>query len=253
MLRRSTGMAMSMSCRAAWARVTASTSIGEPESVAIARCSRESATRCAAASGASSTSRRLSVSQARWSPASGWVAANHAAPGSTTRRKARASSIAAPLRTNVPVTPRDDAGISAAYVTVVPPPRPRLVVTRPESRSAAMASRNVLRLTPRRSARSRSGGSCSPSASTPRRIARASCSTVFSKALPDAGRSTASGNAVSARSRPPPTASMSAEDLRGRLRVVPLRDVTHEVDPAAREPRSPSRRRGRPAPRSARS
>ena len=70
----------------------------------------------------------------------------------------------------------------------------------------------------------------------------------------DAGRSTASGNAVSATVAPTPrTASMSAEDLRGRLGVVPLRDVTHEVVAGHRRTRSPSRRRARPAPRSARS
>ncbi len=194
MLRLSTGIAMSMSCRAACERVTASMSIGEPDNVAMARCSRESATRCAAGSdAASSTSRRLAASQARWSPARGWVAASQAAPGSTTRRKVSASSMAAPLRTNGPLAV---AGNSAAYVTQVPPPRPRLVSTSPESRRAAIASRNVLRLTPRRSASSRSGGSCSPCVNTPSRMAVASCSTVPSKTLPVVGRSTTSGNDV---------------------------------------------------------
>ena len=76
-------------------------------------------------------------------------------------------------------------------------------MTRPESRSAAIASRRVLRLTPSRSASSRSGGSCSPSVKTPSRMAVASCSTVASKALPDAGRSTTCGSDVLLRRRSP--------------------------------------------------
>ena len=48
MLTSSTGMAWSMSCRQAWTSVTAATVIGEPVTLAIARCSRESACRWAA-------------------------------------------------------------------------------------------------------------------------------------------------------------------------------------------------------------
>ncbi len=194
MLIRSTGIWPSSSPSAACARVTASTTIGEPVSVAMARCSRESAIRWLWTS-ASRTARHDSVSQSRWSPDRRRVAARRAAPGSTTRRKSRASSRAAPVRTG---GPSSTAGSSPwprpAYVTTVPPPRPRRVVTRPESRRAAIASRRVLRETPSRSASSRSAGSCSPATKTPSRMAVASCSTVVSKTLPTAGRSTASGS-----------------------------------------------------------
>ena len=104
------GSPRSRSCSAACARVTASTSIGEPDSVAIARCSRESATRCAAASAASWTSRRRSGEPgplvARRAVGSRPASA---APGSTTRRKVSASSSVAPPR-DATVTPRATPG-----------------------------------------------------------------------------------------------------------------------------------------------
>ena len=158
-------------------------------------------------------------------------------PGGRSARRATS----APLRTKVPGTPVATPG-SAAYVTVGARRRaPAASCTRPESRSAAIASRRVLRLTPSRSASSRSGGSCSPSASTPRRIARASCSTVFSKALPAAGRSTASGNAVERDGRRPlPRAAchhVSRRSPMAGLVSCPFGTSTHEVDRGHRRTR----------------
>ena len=75
MLTGSDGMAMSISCRWAWTLVTASTSWSEPVSEAMARCSRESASRWSAGLPASSTAAWASVSMARCSSSSGWEAA----------------------------------------------------------------------------------------------------------------------------------------------------------------------------------
>ena len=54
-----------------------------------------------------------------------------------------------------------------------------------------------------------------PSASALRRIARATCSTVSSKGLPEAGRSTASGQGRESEVARSLSATMSADDLRG--------------------------------------
>ncbi len=243
MLRRSTGIAMSMSCRADCDRVTASIEhrgarqrrdrevqarVRDPVGRGLGGVGRPPAG-CRRARPAG---RRRAAGSPRARPHRARPPVGRSARPASRPRSARRCRRAPRSASRV-----EEEGCGAAYVTRVPPPRPRRVVTSPASRRAAIASRNVVRLTARRSASSRSGGSCSPSAMAPSRIARASCSTVFSKALPSsAGRSTASDSAVCASSSAPLTAAISVEQLRRGLRVVTLGDVTHEVLATAEDP-----------------
>ena len=140
--------------------------------------------------------RRALLSHCRCSGVRSRLAAVNAAPGSTTRRIVSASRYRPGSAATASRARRRRASISATPVagawsaTSVPPPRPLRVCTSPAWRSAAIASRNVERLTRIAAASSRSGGSRSPGPNTPRRIAVASCSTVASKAFaPRTGRS----------------------------------------------------------------
>ena len=145
------------------------------------RWNRESACRCRARLVAPDTARWAVSKVARARSVSCLDAAIAAPPGSTIRRKLRASSQSLRWAAVERSAVRAD-GPWGFMVTTVPPPRPRLVSTRPAVRRAAIASRRVARETSSRSASSRSGGRALPNGYTPSRMAVASCSTQASKA-----------------------------------------------------------------------
>ena len=161
MLASRTGIASSISCRVDWTEVTASTTRGDPVRVATVRWKRESACRCWAGLRAATTSACAFSSWARAPSSRSAAAAIWAAPGSTIRRKSRASSQSWRRAAGTRAAARPD-GVRGFRVTTVPPPRPRVVSTSPACRRAAIASRNVDRETCRRCASSRSGGSIEP-------------------------------------------------------------------------------------------
>ena len=131
-----------MSCRAACTSVTAATVFGEPVTLAIARCSRESACRWAAASGAWSTSCSAVLSSDCSSVTREVLLRPHAAaqqaPGSTTRRNTRSRAAASrrararpgrPRRTPAPAARRHDhraaPAPARASAPCLPPGAPR--------------------------------------------------------------------------------------------------------------------------------
>ena len=69
-------------------------------------------------------------------------------------------------------------------VTNAPPRAPTRISTSPLDSSIRSASRTVTRLTPKRSHRSRSGGSRSPGLSCPCRMSSRICSTMISEIRP---------------------------------------------------------------------
>ena len=212
--------------------------VGQP-----ARCAARS--RCASrGSGAGWPGRRRSACGS---------AASAAAPGSTTRRSARASSRLCAI--DCSIFARDACALPGRRHDERARRRARAAIRpgRP-SRSALIASRRVTRLTPKVSASSRSGGSRSPSTSTPSRMPWASRSTVTSKALrTGTGENTVRAHSASTLpTRHQRTAALDADrcehaaDERGEQRRarVHLGMPLHADHPGrARAARPPRRRR----------
>ena len=73
-----------------------------------------------------------------------------------------------------------DAPIARVVPSVMNVPRPEYASTRPFSCSALIASRTAVRLTPKRTASSRSAGNWSPGFNAPFRIESSICSTICS-------------------------------------------------------------------------
>ena len=173
--RRARGSRWSISCSSAWTAVTAAIVSGEPRQGG----DREVEPRVAPAGARpAGGARRRPSCAARAVDACAVVRSRprgergRARLDDARKRASRAGPRACHGRCSCPAR----RGIPGGSTTV-PPPRPRVVSTRPAARSAAIASRSVARETPMRSANSRSDGRLRAARVDASRIAVASCST----------------------------------------------------------------------------